>query len=279
MPGLIRDGNLYTGAPTGWTHAEARRLRRMDELLAAVTTADLTPVLAAVRASEQPVRLLDVGAGTGTTVEDLCTTHGVAYYVLDASGPLLAARATDPARKVRGRAEHLPLAGGSFALTFSRAVLAWCGDPRAAIREQLRVTAPGGTALFTEFDWTRAGLTARSQALADGMAARAAMMGALIQGGFAPRYGARLGADVDAVTAGTGCVREQRVVELPAGDHRAVFLDAARTVIAHLRGLKAAPAATAAMFLESYAAAVDDPANVIELRLPALVTQLVSVPA
>ncbi len=277
MPGLTRDANLYTGAPTGWTGAEAGRLRRMDELLAAVTTADLAPILADASA-HGPVRLLDVGAGTGATVEDLCTAHGVTYYALDASGPLLAARPTDPARKVLGRAEHLPLAGGTFGLTFSRAVLAWCADPRAAIREQLRVTAAGGTAVFTEFDWTRAGLTTRSQALADGMAARAAMMGALVRGGFAPGYGARLGTDVDAVTEGAGWVREQRVVELPAGDHRAVFLDAARTVIAHLRGMTAAPAATAAMFLESYAAAVEDPANSIELRLPALVTQLVYVP-
>jgi SAM-dependent methyltransferase len=229
-----------------------------------------------LEATRRSSRLLDLGAGTGTAVEDLCNAHGVAYYALDVSADLLGRRSGPQGRKLVGRAECLPVADEAFDVTFSRAVTAWNSEPVTAIGEQLRVTAAGGTAIFTEFDWTRSGMTLRSQALADGMAARAAMMAALSRGGFMPRYGASLGRDIDlaACAAGLTYTRQEHVVELPVGDHRKVFLDAARNIIGYLRSTHVAAAVTASMFLESCARAVEN-ARTIELKLPTIVTQVV----
>ena len=275
LPRVSTGANLYDVAdPTAWGAEEVTRLQGMDELLSAVTRARLIPLLGLV-ASE--ARLLDIGGGTGRTVEGLCDEAGVEYHVLDVNAEILAARSTPSERTILGRAEDIPEPDGAFDVTFSRAVTAWNPDPMRAIAEQLRVTKPGGFAVFMEFDWAKAGMAWASDAMAAGQAAKRAMMMALEAGGFKTGYGAELGSDIDAAANASDVVidRQEQVLDFPEGDYRRIFLDAARGIVAHLKSVGVGPAATAAMFIESNAREIDDPRNAIVMRLPAIVTQTV----
>jgi SAM-dependent methyltransferase len=269
--------NLYTLGASAWDIHEIDRLKSMDDLLAAVTQGDLNPILNSVLSEKVggAVSILDIGAGSGNTVENLCEEAGGVYYALDANGELLASRATDPSRKIHSTAESIPADDGAFDITFSRAVTAWTPEPRAAIAEQLRVT--GRVAVFTEFDWTGAAMALGSDALAEGMAAKAAMMLALTKGGFKPDYGTRLGADIDhvATSAGIEYTREERILDLPPGDHRQIFLDAARGISAYLRATKAGAAVTMATFLDGYVRDIEG-AETVRMTLPTIVTQIVT---
>jgi SAM-dependent methyltransferase len=268
--------NLYTTTAGEWGAQEVERLKGMDDLLTAVTASDLAPVF---EACGPGATFLDIGAGSGTSVEGLCEQSGVDYFALDANPALLASRPTQNSRKILGKGESLPLVDGAVDITFSRAVTAWNGDPRAAIREQLRVTRPGGFAVFTEFDWSAAGMVAGSDALAEGEASKSALMLALILGGFKPRYGSILGSDIDAVAAESGLVyaKDEKTLSLPAGDYRRVFLDAAREIASHLNkmGEKNRGAATLGASLGAYALAIEDPAKNICMRLPDIMTVII----
>ncbi|MER7164596.1 demethylmenaquinone methyltransferase [Micromonospora sp. NPDC000207] len=97
-------------------------------------------------------RVLDVGAGTGVSTEEL--TQSGAYAVgLDLSlGMLAAGRRTRPTLPLlAGDALRLPFADASFdAVTISFA-LRNVADPEAALREFARVTRPGGRMVVCEF--------------------------------------------------------------------------------------------------------------------------------
>ena len=126
VPEIVRP-NRYQGddvLAARWAVDEAGRLESMDSLLERVALADLGPVFAALTRSvpAQSIRLLDIGAGSGLVIERLCNEAGGAYYALDVNEQLLAARSTDPSRKILGRAEAIGLPDGSFDVTFSRAV-------------------------------------------------------------------------------------------------------------------------------------------------------------
>jgi SAM-dependent methyltransferase len=107
-------------------------------------------------------RVLDVGCGPKP------------YY------PFFAERASDyvgvdvvenPAAELRGAVEDLPVEDGSFDVVLCTQVLEHCDDPRRAVAELRRVTAPGGRVLASThgtqvyhpspqdyWRWTHAGL-------------------------------------------------------------------------------------------------------------------------
>lgn len=93
-------------------------------------------------------RLLDVGCGSGRTLDEL------AVYGLP-SGVDLSDRAVRTARErghldvLRAPAEDLPFAEGAFDVVTCLDVLEHIDDDRAALRELLRVTRPGGRLVVT----------------------------------------------------------------------------------------------------------------------------------
>lgn len=272
--------NLYEqsgAAAEQWASDESERLANMDAFFAKVAQEDLLPIFDDVKRQSlaQHPKLLDIGAGTGTVTETLCGDK-VDYYALDVNNELLAARSTADDHKIVGSAETTGLAEGSFDVTFSRAVTAWNADPRAAIAEQLRVTRPGGYAVFTEFDWTHAGAVTEAELTATAMATKAMMMRVLTTVGFKPEYGARLGRDVDEIVAASGLACEQYEVrhELPPGDHRAILLEGAETILAQLQQFKTGQVAAMARMLEINIKHIRE-AEEFSFQLPALVTKVV----
>jgi len=93
-------------------------------------------------------RLLDIGTGTGRLLERLGRGRpGLALFGLDRSAGMLGAARRARARLhfVRGAAETLPFADGSFdAVTTTLSFHHWSDQP-AALREVHRVLRPGGT--------------------------------------------------------------------------------------------------------------------------------------
>ena len=269
--------NVPAEAPTVWEVDEIDRLRTMDEFLGLVTAADLDSALQAIdpQVVTDGARLLDIGAGPGSVTEDLSLARGVDYFALDANQALLAQRTTEPGRMMLGRSEALPVRSDAFELTSSRAVTAWNANPDDAIAEQLRVTRPGGVAVFSEFDWTKSGITIDSEAFEAGMAARAIILQALALAGFNSQLGKNLGAMVDKVVANSslGCQRTEILHELPEGDHRSLFLESAGTILNQLRALGPG-AEVLATLLASNIEQVKQ-AESFSLRLPAVVTQVV----
>jgi ubiquinone/menaquinone biosynthesis C-methylase UbiE len=264
---------------SAWEQQEGDRLQTMDDVLAAVTAADLMPVFEEVQAAKGTtgVTLLDIGAGPSTTTERLCDARGVEYFALDVNESFLASRPTDEDHKLLGKSEDLPLEDKSVDITYSRAVTAWNADPKQAIAEQLRVTRD--KAVFTEFDWSHVTVNSPDMSVvADGMAARAAMLGALSRVGFKTEYGQKLGREIQEVAdaAGIAIVRSEVRHELPEGDHRALFLGAASTIVEQLKQAGPGAAATVASFLEGYMHTVRN-AKEVRMRLPALVTNVVEI--
>ena len=104
----------------------------------------------------RPLRVLDLGAGTGIGARLLQKRFPRARFVqLDCSWAML-----DTARRRAPRwfsrhsflcadAAALPLADRSFELVFSSLMLHWCGDLGRALREQSRVLRGEGLLLFS----------------------------------------------------------------------------------------------------------------------------------
>ena len=109
----------------------------------------------------QPLRVLDVGAGTGLSLGGLRQQYPTAQiYALDiASKMLLQARRKQtwlqrwrrPLQFITADAEALPLADASVDLLFSNLTLQWCVDLQQAFNEFRRVLKPGGLLMFTTF--------------------------------------------------------------------------------------------------------------------------------
>ncbi len=105
------------------------------------TVAMLTPAVTGRRA-------LEVGCGTGLILREVAAIaeHAVG---LDLSHGMLRAARERGLDVVQGSATQLPFADGSFDVTYSFKVLAHVPDLGTALREMVRVTAPGGQ-LFVE---------------------------------------------------------------------------------------------------------------------------------
>jgi len=102
----------------------------------------------------RPERGLEIGPGPGTNLAHL--PEGVAYLALEPN-PFFHPRLREEARKrglaltlLPGRAEAIPLPGGSVDLVVATLVLCSVADPEKAIEEVHRVLRPGGAYLFLE---------------------------------------------------------------------------------------------------------------------------------
>jgi len=97
-------------------------------------------------------RVLDLGAGTGVSTEELATSGAYALGADLSLGMLRAGRQARPAVPLLAAdALRLPFADGAFdAVTISFA-LRNVVDPDAALREMARVTKPGGRLVVCEF--------------------------------------------------------------------------------------------------------------------------------
>jgi SAM-dependent methyltransferase len=97
-------------------------------------------------------RLLDVGCGTGATVEHLRDRYGIHVTGLDCSRILLdeALRRNPLLTLVEGRAEALPCPDGTIDGIFCECVLSLLAAPRQALGEFRRVLAPGGYLVLSD---------------------------------------------------------------------------------------------------------------------------------
>ena len=108
-------------------------------------------------AALDPLRVLDVGAGTGRGAASLRKRYPKAQTIaLDIALPMLRAAKKRsgwlrPFARVCGDAEALPLADASIDLVHSNLCLQWCGDLDAAFDEFRRVLRPQGLVLFSTF--------------------------------------------------------------------------------------------------------------------------------
>lgn len=91
-------------------------------------------------------RVLDVGCGTGATVDYVRHRYGHAAVGIDFSAVLLeeGSRAQGGPPLVRGCAEQLPAPDSCFGAVLCECVLSLCPDPLSVLREIRRVLRPGG---------------------------------------------------------------------------------------------------------------------------------------
>ena len=107
-------------------------------------------------------RVLDVGCGA-KPYEALFCRHAASYVGVD---PV-----ENPQAELTGSVEDLPVGDGSFDVVLCNQVLEHCDNPRQAVSELRRVTAPGGRVLVSThgvmayhpsptdyWRWTHAGL-------------------------------------------------------------------------------------------------------------------------
>lgn len=132
-----------------------------------ITAAILDPVAADLAPAGRPVRILDVGCGTGLMLSWLeryargAPVTGLEY----SAGGIAFCRSRGHRDLVHGTATDLPFTTGSFDLVTSFEVLDEIPDDRPAFRELARVLRPGGRALIRlpGLEWLRSGHDASMQ--------------------------------------------------------------------------------------------------------------------
>jgi malonyl-CoA O-methyltransferase len=138
-----RAANTYDAAAVIQREVSQRLLERLDYI------------------NLEPIRILDVGAGTGISLAGLTQRYPAAsIYALDIARPMLLEtrkkqgwwqRLRRPVKLITGDAESLPLADASVDLLFSNLALQWCLDLEQTFNEFKRVLKPGGLLMFTTF--------------------------------------------------------------------------------------------------------------------------------
>lgn len=97
-------------------------------------------------------RVLDIGCGTGATVDFLRKRYGLMAMGLDFSAVLLqeGARTYGDSPLLQGRAEQLPVAAGCFGTVLCECVLSLCPDPQHVLGQIWQVLQPGGYLVLTD---------------------------------------------------------------------------------------------------------------------------------
>jgi SAM-dependent methyltransferase len=131
-------GELWSNDPQGWAETAEGRIRPLyDRLL------DLL-------ALQPGTRLLDAGCGAGLFAE-LAARRGADVVGLDAAPGLVeyARRRRPTARYVVDDLERMPFGDGAFDVVTAVNSVLYAADPRRALTEIARVTAPSGRAVVT----------------------------------------------------------------------------------------------------------------------------------
>jgi SAM-dependent methyltransferase len=127
-----------------------------EERLVPAIMAEWVPRLLDAAAVGPGDRVLDVACGTGVVARTAAASVGPGGRVtgLDVNpGMLAVARRLAPAIECReGEAEKLPFADGSFDAALCQFGLMFFADRAAALREMMRVLAPGGRLAVSVFD-------------------------------------------------------------------------------------------------------------------------------
>ncbi len=271
MTTVTEDINFYEGATQETQETEARRLREQATYYGQATKDNLGPRLGEFMGGQ----LLDIGAGTATEVQELCTANSVGYIALDINENYLSERPPGAVGLIRARSNQLPVANNSIDITHSRATTAWSKEPEASIAEQLRVTRPGGLAVFTEFDWSEA-KAAKDSPIADTInAARHIMRLALRDMGYISNYGAKLSYEVSRILTNQGITfdGEDVIYRLGQGDYRDYFLGDIKTLLSGMRENKSSMVST----LESEMKVIENSTEPLVMNLPTLVSKIVRI--
>jgi SAM-dependent methyltransferase len=131
-------GRLWSSDPRGWAETAEGRIRPLYERVLE-------------RLALRPgVRLLDAGCGSGLFAE-LAARGGADVVGLDAASGLVeyARRRRPGARYVVEDLEHMPFGDGGFDVVTAFNSVLYAADPRRALAEIARVTAPAGSAVVT----------------------------------------------------------------------------------------------------------------------------------
>jgi SAM-dependent methyltransferase len=140
--------NVMT-AGQGWS-AVAEAYRDTFAPLCAGTMQAVLKAAGLRDAAEAGIRVLDVGAGTGTLAA-AALECGAEVTAVDPDPEMLEiAAATAPdARLHRAGLPDLPFADGSFDVVLANFVVNHLPDPRAGVREMARLVRPGGRVVAT----------------------------------------------------------------------------------------------------------------------------------
>ncbi|MFY1687348.1 class I SAM-dependent methyltransferase [Plantactinospora sp. WMMB782] len=131
-------GELWSSDPQGWAEVAEGRIRPLYERV--LERLHLRP----------GTRLLDAGCGSGLFAE--FAARGGAHVIgLDVAPGLVeyARRRRSAAGYVVDDIEHMPFGDGVFDVVTAFNSVLYAGDPRRALAEIARVTAPGGRAVVT----------------------------------------------------------------------------------------------------------------------------------
>jgi ubiquinone/menaquinone biosynthesis C-methylase UbiE len=182
------------------------RLARWQDALMEPLNAPLRDIALRMMPARPGARVLDVGCGTGTQLarylEAGCVVSGI-----DASDAMLErarSRLGADADLRHGSAESLPYADGTFDLVLASLMLhELTADARdAVVREMVRVVAPSGRLLITEFHpgpwqmpkgWYYRGISRLAETIARHRDRSAAFLAA----GGIPEMAARLGLPIE----------------------------------------------------------------------------------
>jgi ubiquinone/menaquinone biosynthesis C-methylase UbiE len=159
----------------GFMGGETKRLKTMD--------AWLLPISLLLIGDVSGKKILDIGAGSGTSLQTYAQNEGGFYTPLDMNSALLKERESGTAGSVIGVATGLPFIDESYDTVHMRALTAWLSEEArlTAMKEAIRVAKEH--IIVINFDWS----TARGGPEAEIL--KLLMMSILASAGYLPEYG------------------------------------------------------------------------------------------